>query len=254
MWVPTLGPLPAPTYLISLITLAGPALWLPGGCPVFGGSGPISGIPLFAFDKSQKKGEKEAPRGRGRKCRGEQAPPRQVPEVSEGLGPEWGRLGALSVHPACPAPTWKPGPERASISLKVTQQTGPWVLAGRAGLSAPLARLFRCWPGPSHHRHTSPCLLRSGTEGGGTCPWSPALKVSPFPALTQLDPAEWVALRPPGDGVIQGARVRLSCGFRLSSPSLWGLRHQRVMPDLSTPEAPGHRCVPSCLLGHHKGR
>ena len=54
--------------------------------PGFVGSGPISGIMLFAFDKSHRKG-REGVRGR-RKPQSEQAPPWRVLEVSKGLVPE----------------------------------------------------------------------------------------------------------------------------------------------------------------------
>lgn len=54
MWEPTLGSRPASTYLISSISPTQPHPVAPVGQLALAllGSGPISGITLFAFDKS----------------------------------------------------------------------------------------------------------------------------------------------------------------------------------------------------------
>lgn len=66
MWVLTLGSLPAPTYLISPITPTRPHPVAPVGQLALAllGSGPISGIMLFAFDKSHRKEREKGARGR----------------------------------------------------------------------------------------------------------------------------------------------------------------------------------------------
>lgn len=96
MWEPTLGSPPASTYLISSISPTQPYPVAPVGQLALAllGSSPISGITLFAFDKSHRKGREKGVRGREggrerRKTLGKRCPG-SVLEVSMGVGPEWG--------------------------------------------------------------------------------------------------------------------------------------------------------------------
>lgn len=69
MWVLTLGSLPALIYLISPITPTWPHPVAPVGQLALAllGSGPISGIMLFTFDKSHRKEREKEGEGGGQR-------------------------------------------------------------------------------------------------------------------------------------------------------------------------------------------
>lgn len=99
--MPTLESLPASTYLITLIVPTQPCPVAPVGQLALAllDSGPISGIMLFAFDKSHRKGREKGVRWREEGERKEENirvgrhRPGRVLEISMGVGPELGWLG-----------------------------------------------------------------------------------------------------------------------------------------------------------------
>lgn len=149
--------------------------------PALLGSGPISGITLFAFDKSHRKGREKEVRGReggikrGGKPWGEQALPCQgsrcVCWVKAQCGAGWEAVWALRVCASkTSVSTWKPGPERVSGSAKSHSRS--W-----------LAPLCPSWPGIDRHKlscsdvscgpvHSHTC---SAPPTADTPPWIPPI-------------------------------------------------------------------------------
>lgn len=133
------GVTPAPTYLInpSLRPVPPCGSHRPAG-PGFVGSGPVSGIVLFAFDKSHKKGKKKE-QGEGRTTPGCQGPGSLCGSAGEaGAQSMW----VLRTHPA---QTQKPRPEGRAAPQGHTGGRPGWPgvdCAGR-GKPAPLSTMTR---------------------------------------------------------------------------------------------------------------
>ena len=195
--------------------------------PGFVGSGPISGSRCLPLIKVTKKGEKKE---RGRENpRGEQALPQQGSRSLQGPGPRAGQAGRLWAPRG--SANLEPGPERASASLKVTQQTrqrGQWGSAGRGEPPrCPLGLLTHmlAQPRPLQTQLTGPPTVRN--RGWWDLPMVTSSRVQPF-SCPQLDPPDWVAAEALGGqrdkGTGGGGGV---CPAALSSravPALLGLR------------------------------